>query len=78
VCVQDLSSQKAEGSAQGDSYRAQLAEAHAANDALHRQLEALEQEHRELQRFVDVLSTSMQTCARLRHVASKEECWQLS
>lgn len=52
LVVQELSSQKAEGSAQEDSYRAQLAEAHAANDVLHRQLEALEQEHRQLQKWV--------------------------
>ena len=48
--AQDLSSKKAEGAAQGDSYRKQLAEAHVANDVLHRQLETLEQEHHQLQR----------------------------
>lgn len=50
--AQDLSGKKAEGAAQGASYRKQLAEAHAANDILHGQLETLEQEHQQLQRCV--------------------------
>jgi hypothetical protein len=61
--AQDLSCKKAEGTAQGDSYRRQLAEAHAANDVLHQQLESLEQEHHQLQRCVVLCDIDCQPSA---------------
>ena len=78
--AQDLSCKKAEGTAQGDSYRRQLAEAHAANDVLHRQLETLEQEHHQLQRCVVLCdihwqpSTSWNMLAAIQNPTVSQAC----